>query len=314
MAARPKFKIQDFCRKQWQKKATVVQAPAQLASISANTIFSLLVCYCDQARATDSVHGLKFYVSGIRLEPFEVLENLPLRADKNFAGYHRRMSRRFNDYGLVCDELYSVMNGKFISIQKKIHSFADELYAEVGIPNRFVEVGLYLGNYQKTPFGVHVDPCGVLSLPVVGKKTFRIWPQAIVDKYPELKESFSYDEFKSQSSRLVVKPGEMGYWPSTDWHIAEGEGSFSATWSLGVWVDLPTSDAALQAIIPVLTRKLHTRLQSRGERTSLKYTAELPDELEMAAAAISKLSRKEIRKALARWWKLHLRSKAFKSE
>ncbi|CAN5516075.1 hypothetical protein BH10BDE1_BH10BDE1_14080 [soil metagenome] len=301
-----------FAKNQWEKSACVIAAPAVLASITADDIFALLVRYCDQARETDSLMGLKFYVNGVRLEPFEALEHLPVSDDGGFTGYHKRMSRGFRDYGLVCDELYSVMKGDFLQTRAAIWKYTDTLFQRVGLPNRFTEIGLYLGNYRKTPFGVHVDRCGVLSLPIVGRKNFRIWKAAVVDKHPELKESFSYDELKSQSSVLSAGPGEMAYWPSSDWHIAESDGSLSVTWSIGVWVDQSTDETALAAVTPLLESKLRTAMKSGAKKTSLKYTEELPAELERAAEALAGLTKKEIRAALNEWWRAHVKSNGFR--
>jgi ribosomal protein L16 Arg81 hydroxylase len=305
--------LKTFARTHWEKSACVLKAPLPLAEISADDIFVLLVRFCDLARENDSMSGLKFYVSGVRLEPFEALEHLPVNEDRGFTGYHKRMSRVFKDYGLVCDELYSVMIGDMSRTRTSIQNFTTPLFECVGLPNRFAEIGLYIGNYKKTPFGVHVDRCGVLSLPVVGKKNFRVWKSAIVEQNPELMQSFSYEEFKKDSIRLNAQPGEMAYWPSADWHIAEGDGSFSATWSLGVWVDRPVHEAAIDAVSPLLKKKLEIALKSRGNKTALKNSEQLPAELELAAEALSKLSKKEIRDVLQEWWSAHFQSSGFKT-
>ncbi len=51
----------------------------------------------------------------------------------------------------------------------------------------------------------------------------------------------------------------MTYWPSSAWHIAESNGSFSATWSLGVWVDQPHKEIFSESLKDLLEKKLGTK-------------------------------------------------------
>ncbi len=316
-----------FSRKYWEKKPTTFRAPTERADaagasgaadaigvIDAAEIFRLLVKYSDRCRKLDSCEGVKFYVDGVRLESFETIDLLPVKNDKSLQGYHQRMNSQFKDYGLVCDELLQVLDSS-PRARAALRKFLRGLYEFVGVPNRFAELGLYLGNYRKTPFGVHVDPCGVFSFPVVGQKTFRLWDPAFVEKNPELKEAFSYDEFKKKSYVMQVGPGDISYWPSTHWHIAESDGSFSCTWSIGIWVDRPLSDVITSALAPQIAKSLGPR----GKRTTLRSTSPrptsaeaLPEDLALAAKAISNLSEAQIRKLLAKWWRDHYRRDGLK--
>lgn len=315
-----------FVRFNWEKAPLAAQkADPALLQIDASYIFELLVRYCDMCRERDSLDGLKFYVDGVRLEPFEALEQLPVPSDKSLQGYHRRMSRQFKDYGLVCDELLQVMRDPSVRDAKAwdiVSHFSQNLFQHTGLPNRFAEVGLYLGNYRKTPFGVHVDRCGVFSLPVVGKKTFRTWAPNIVEKNPELKESFSYDEFKSKSQVLVAEPGDITYWPSTHWHIAEGDGSFSATWSIGVWVDRPLTDVVAHIMTSTVQTAITKKLKQRAQVTSLPlseltddgFVTGLPKNLSDALKSVSALSEATLKEAFLVWWLEHVSSSGFKLE
>ena len=339
----------DFSRKYWEKKPVLFSnvagpsgAKISILAIDAAEVFRLLVAYCDLCRDRDSIEGIKFYVDGVRLESFEAIEHLPVANDKSLEGYDRRMRRQFKDYGLVCDELMQVSQKNW----NLLGDFMNGLYSYVGIPNRFAELGLYLGNYRKTPFGVHVDRCGVISIPVVGHKVFRIWEPEFVEKHPELKEAFSYDEFKNDSEVLNASIGDITYWPSHAWHIAESDGAFSCTWSIGIWVDRPLSDVAINALSPLITkslgssgRKTSIKRDGSDERSGVQHQNDLPNqadptqknnsrkrnvqktassqnlppELKSAAAAIAKLSKKEIETALLKWWREQSKLNGFKN-
>ncbi len=172
----------NFSRVYWEKKPVAIKSAA-LPAIGPEEIFKLLVKYCDRCRKRDSVDGIKFYVDGVRLESFEAIEHLPVAKDLSLEGYNRRISAEFCDYGLVCDELMQVLPSGDAK-REALGEFVRGLYEFTGIPNRFAEMGLYLGNYKRTPFGVHIDPCSVFSIPVIGEKTFRLWDPAFVKKIP----------------------------------------------------------------------------------------------------------------------------------
>lgn len=305
-----------FSKLNWEKKPAVfknVESP--ILSINAEQIFTILVQFCERCRKTGSTDGLKFYVNGQPQYFDQILESLPVQTDRSLAGYHRRMSQQYADYCLVCDHLLKVSSEQW----DLLGSFMQGLFDQVGLPNRFAEIGLYLGNYRKTPFGVHVDGCGVLSLPVVGRKKFRLWDAKYVAKNPDLKESHRYSAFKAGSSLLQAGPGDMTYWPSSYWHIAESTGEFSATWSIGVWVDQDYSEILTEILRPLLSQKLAGDAKAKAIRYRKKQDAfgrvtELPDVLNRSIALLMNLRREpeKIADEFLRYWLMRLSRQGFK--
>ena len=216
---------------------------------------------------------------------------------------------------MVCDELIQVSGPHW----KTLGEFVKGLYQHVGIPNRPAEIGLYLGNYKKTPFGVHVDGCGVFSIPVVGTKKFRLWKSSYVDKNPDLKMAFDYKKYLKNSTLITAKTGDMTYWPSSAWHIAESDGSFSATWSLGLWVDQPLSEILLQNIEPLLLKK--TNLDNNKKFISFSRNQsvngqikKLPSTLSKSLEKLKSISTAELNDSFMKYW-LQVQSKnGFKSK
>lgn len=277
-------------------------------------IFDLLVLYSDRCRKLNNPEGFKFYIHGFKAEEEDVLQVLPVKKDKSLLGYHARMKALFSDYCLVCDELLKVNLKK----QDLLTEFTDELYRHVGFPNRFSEMGLYLGNYRKTPFGVHVDSCGVFSFPVVGLKRFRLWTPDFVKKNPGLDRAFKYDKYKKNSQLLEVGPGDMTYWPSSAWHIAESDGSFSATWSLGVWVDQPHKEMFAQPLNDLLGSKLG----SAGATVTTPFKSlhgatgevtELPEAYLKSIDSLKNLTALELQETFLKSWMKHISLQGFKT-
>ncbi len=303
-----------FIKTNWEIKfAHLKQTQLPILQINADIIFQWLVKYSDHCRKTKSNVGLKFFIDGESQYQNEVLQALPEKSDKSLVGYNKRMSRLFPDYCLVCDELIQVSGPQW----KTLGEFVNELYNYVGIPNRPAEIGLYLGNYKKTPFGVHVDGCGVLSIPVVGTKKFRIWKPSYVKKNPDLEMAFDYQHHLKSSSLITAKPGDLVYWPSSAWHIAESDGSFSATWSLGLWVDQPFSEILLQTTESVLLEKIDSiknrKYIAQKKKNSFGQVEKLPDLLSKSVNQLKSITANELSDAFMKHW-LRVQSKnGFKS-
>jgi hypothetical protein len=305
----------NFARRDWEKRpCAVAGASSPVFDIGPEQIFEMLLAYSDRCRKIKNTAGLKFYIDGERISLQDHLEVLPNKKDKTLLGYHARLERFLADYCLVCDEFLQVGHQHW----QTLGQFAKSLFRNVGFPNRFAEIGFYMGNYRKTPFGVHVDGCGVFSFPVIGEKTFRLWKPSYVARNPDLKNAHSYTKHKRNSSLLRAARGDMTYWPSSYWHIAESTGQFSATWSIGVWVDEPLIETALQALGPLYTQRL-------GESAQLPSTdwqafpgpagelGVLPASLREMISELGRISESERLDALTKLWLQKLSKNGFKS-
>lgn len=305
----------EFSAKYWEKKHLQVKNfKSSLQKMDEAAVFKLLVLYSDLCRKNKNPQGFKFYIQGIQAHPSDILQILPVRKDQSLLGYHVRMEKLFSDYCLVCDELLSVESDQ----RSALTEFTDALHEHVGIPNRFSEMGLYLGNYQKTPFGVHVDHCGVFSFPVVGQKKFRLWTSEFVKKNPSLDRAFKYEKYKNKSQVLIAGPGDMTYWPSSAWHIAESDGSFSATWSLGVWVDRTHGDVFCEGLSDLLREKKlasdqlsTTRFQTLHESSG--EVKQLPQAYLDSISHLKKMTTVELTDYFLRSWVRHISLKGLKT-
>lgn len=300
-----------FAGKYWERKPLVLQnIESDLLALDADEVFKLVAEAADRSRREKKLLGFKFFTHGIRSSDVETLFVLPRKSDKSFVGYNERMERMYQDYCLVCDELLQVSRKN----REHLIQFTNDLYREVGFPNQFTEMGLYIGNYRKTPFGVHRDECGVFSFPIVGVKKFRAWTSAYASKNPTLQQSFRYSKHKDQSELLEVNPGDMAYWPSSSWHIAESNGSFSATWSLGVWVNKPTQDSVAETLKLLLAKKVGPKFLGTTTKLATKGSSqdELPPVFKETIAAIRNLSKGELEEAFRDAWKKHISNSGLK--
>lgn len=305
----------DFAKNTWEQKPLVLKnVKSGLLEMGDAAIFDLLVLYSNRCRKLKKPEGFKFYINGQKAYDEDVLQVLPVKKDKNLLGYHARMKAIFSDYCLVCDELLK----SNLENQALLTDFTDELYRHVGFPNRFSEMGLYLGNYRKTPFGVHVDRCGVFSFPVAGVKKFRLWTSDFVKKNPALDRAFEYSKYKKDSQLMEVGPGDMTYWPSSAWHIAESDGSFSATWSLGVWVDKPHHESFSESLKGLLAEKSGARgaLATTSFKTLHEATGEvreLPAAYVQSIELLQSISVSDLQETFLKSWMIHISQQGFKN-
>jgi hypothetical protein len=128
-----------------------------------------------------------------------------------------------------------------------------------------VDTTLFLGRYARTPFGVHLGQMDVLTVPAVGTKSFRLWSPEYVSTHLGLMDLREYPEYIEGSYRIDCSPGDVGYWPSREWHIAESEGvEFTAAWGIGFWQH-PDDFHSVRRVTEALVGLLKARNEHRGE-------------------------------------------------
>jgi hypothetical protein len=110
------------------------------------------------------------------------------------------------------------------------------LARHVGLPPG-ADTSVFMGRYRFTPTGVHYDNLSSFNFPVLGGKTMRVWPREYVAAHPELDGAREYARHLGGSQLLRAPVGGMIYWPSSAFHIGEGDDAFSATLGLGIWID-----------------------------------------------------------------------------
>ena len=101
----------------------------------------------------------------------------------------------------------------------------------------------------------------VLTFPVLGTKRFLLWPRPYGEIHHNIQDTVDYDRHSPAATVLTIAPGDIGYWPSDYWHIAEGAVAYSAALNIGLWWDRPPLDMVLRSFGEVLARR-HDRLDA----------------------------------------------------
>jgi hypothetical protein len=123
--------------------------------------------------------------------------------------------------------------------------FLRGLYAERGMEGLGAYYALFVGDYLTTPLGIHRDPESVFHFPVTGSKRIRIFGSDYMDAHPFLGGSTDYADHLEQTILLESGPRGLLYWPSSAWHVGEGDGEFSASLALSILCVSSTDPAFL---------------------------------------------------------------------
>src|SRR5215216_4692269 len=119
---------------------------------------------------------------------------------------------------------------------RRIVNTVDALARYVGISASRMDTQVFLGTYNQTPFGVHVDDASAFHFPVIGKKRMRFWEDSFVRQTPAIRQAQHYEQFLTESVINEATPGEIIYWPSHYWHVGESRGEFAVTWRFAYWI------------------------------------------------------------------------------
>jgi 50S ribosomal protein L16 3-hydroxylase len=178
---------------------------------------------------------------------------LPKTEDRTLDSYLQRVEQTLN-------------GREFTILLANPHLFDSRLYAsarcflrglheQAGIACGGVDTGVFLGRYDKTPFGIHRGQMSVMTFPTVGQKSFRLWSRGYGEKHIDIQDSLEYPNHIAESIAITASPGDLLYWPADYWHIAETSPGYTATWNIGFWWDRPSLGRVLYRLSEILTSK-----------------------------------------------------------
>lgn len=79
----------------------------------------------------------------------------------------------------------------------------------------------------------------VITSPTHGVKHFRLWSRGYGDAHADIRDSRDYANHLGAGFELSAGEKDILYWPSDFWHIAEGNGTFTAALNIGLWWERP---------------------------------------------------------------------------
>lgn len=224
-----------FVEQYWEKRPLVIKHPFALPPVTPEETFAALVKASNQYRAAEWSSSLGFYIEDALLIP-DLERYLPARDDRSTAGYAERVTRQLHDrrFGLMVENFH-VYDAQ---IWLRLREFLRGLYEFTGIPGDHNKTGLFLGNYEKTPVGLHEGGSSNFKFVIEGRKRLRVWPGEVFRQKRNIAHTHDYERFLDQSIVLEGEPGDLIYWPSGYWHIGESvDGALAVSLSLALFMN-----------------------------------------------------------------------------
>jgi 50S ribosomal protein L16 3-hydroxylase len=262
----PGFSLPDafwagFHRRFWGRRGTVLSGPAGAPLASADQVFASLVAASEHWSGADRAFIPEFFVDHAQLLT-DVHRLLPRAADGAVKGWMARVTAELHGrpFGFVVDD-YHVHDAL---VWRRVREFVRGLYALTGLPGEDVKATLFLGNYARTPFGLHRGRSDNFMFAVDGLKRIRAWPDAFFRGKPDLTNRLDYERYNDASVVLDARPGDVIYWPASYWHIGEDAGGPSIAISLALFMEpQPGADVAQTIEQAIVTRATGARRRRR---------------------------------------------------
>lgn len=295
--------MNSFLQNIWNKKAVVLKSsPFAKGLISEDEIFECMIKYCDDP-APDAI---RFFIDG-KLHYGDIAQWYPKVSDQNLKKYLKRLDQDFlgQSYAFSLSALQTHMSFQYWN---RIRDFLYPIVKKFGLPPGYLgcTVALFVGNYSKTPFGLHRDPESTFCLPIVGKKMIRVWPKKVLKDKPQTYFLEHYSKLNPKSKLLKGKPGDILYWPSDYWHVGESDGSTMVS----LHIAYSTEGSLQQSVSALLKQAIE---QNLPEQTlfSLPYSKAIPVQFKKSLKKVKDIVATSLDERLEMFWWLRLSSLGF---
>ncbi|MBN8213198.1 MAG: hypothetical protein J0M09_09780, partial [Xanthomonadales bacterium] len=235
-------RFRDFLRERWER------LPGTVADANPDDDGPLLFAALCAAglRFLQGDPGVEFVVwldgRKIAMSP----DFVPMHGDGDLQAYLGRLLGRYpqTDFTVLLanPHLYEP------ALWQRARQWVRQVAGEVGMANGGVDTCTFLGCYRRTPFGVHRGQMSVLTMPVIGRKRFVLWPYNYGYAHTDLQDAL---EFSAHMGHAIVEEasrGDLLYWPADFWHVADAPRQPTAAWNIGFWWDRPPHARVLGAI------------------------------------------------------------------
>jgi len=208
----------EFVERCWGRRPFVIKQPFKGLFATPAEIFQGLLHSSAQFRAGDESFPLGFYFEHASLLA-EIGRFLPEPSDKSVAGYAERITAQLQgrQFGLIVEEFQT----RDATLWQRMREFLRPLYEFTGIPGENAKATIFLGNYERTPFGLHPGESENFQFVIDGRKRLRVWPPDFFRDIGDVSHTLDYQRYLDGSIILDGEPGDVIYWPSGYWHIGE---------------------------------------------------------------------------------------------
>ncbi len=246
-----------FMRRHWERKPLVVSAPFESPLTSPESAFAGLVRAADGRPRRQLSGDSRFYIENAQVLA-DAGKYLPRKSDRSIDGYAARVTKQIDGrrFGLTVSRFHVYDPALWF----RVREFLSGLFAAGRpgtMPPGVVKLTLFLGNYRNTPYGVHLGGASNFKFIIAGKKRMRLWSDTSLRDKDKIAFSNMYRRQLKGSVALDGNAGDVLYFPSHYWHVAEDSGRLSLSISVDLFVQPePTHDppSAAESLILSINR------------------------------------------------------------
>jgi hypothetical protein len=173
-----------------------------------------------------SRYGFRVYIDGVLLNTYRMnaIYDAPPLPGESMEDW---VERAFGDrkFGMIIN-----LGERFnLPLSKNIALKTQYLFEEVGFPREGINFTLFIGNYDKTPLGIHKDPLGqnVIHFHLgPGNKTMYTWSKELYESLTVTKKFDKQDVegLLPYSTEFNFDEGDLYFMPEGEFHIGKQEG------------------------------------------------------------------------------------------
>ena len=292
-ASRRKFTPEfwsSFVEQYWGQRPLVIKQPFAKPLTTSDEMFSAIKNASEQFRAGGPDCSFRFYTEeGFLLTGPKLQHYTPEISDSSAADYVDRMTNKLNGrrFGLVISQFQVHEAWLWQRVRKFLRGLSAELEA---LP--WVEIVSFLGNYDKTPFGIHRDEVSVFLFVIEGRKRIYVWPRDYFSDSDDVRLESDFEQLRRDAVVLEAEAGDIIFWPANFWHVGESVGGLSSSISIAIGPLHPA-----EIVWNSLLTKIKERLEPSLATSKFPTT---PAEVQRRLKLISKMSNlavAELRKA-----------------
>lgn len=240
--APPESFWQDFLSKYWEQQPTTLSYPARRPLMTEEEALALFRQLGDRFRAGEQVDA-DFYIENAYLRS-GVGRLLPDATDRDLPGYRARVTAQLGGqrFSLVTNSVRRESREH----SRRVHAFTRGLRRRIGEQAGSIGADIFLSSSLRTPFGVHRDAASNFSYIISGQKRMLVWPHEVfaerVDQHGPgplnnvFLDEVDLDSYRDRAIVLEGRAGDVLYWPSSYWHIAESTGEPSLVLNVPVYL------------------------------------------------------------------------------
>ena len=203
------------------------------------------------ARLRTNKHGFRIYIDGVKLIGNDMAQfyDYPPEAGETLEEWSTRV---FGDkkFGMIVN-LGEKLN---VDLANEVAKKIRPLFQQVGFPREGVNFTIFIGNYDKTPLGIHQDPAGqsVTHFHLgPSDKTMYTWGK---HEFPKLLEDkglliTDVEELIPYATKYTFSEGDVYFMPEGEYHIGKQDGlSIAVT----IWQYNLTKSKLLKKVVSTL--------------------------------------------------------------